>query len=350
MRQLRVVLPVLISLLAITLPTFAQSRRAELRGVWMGSGYDRDWPTIMQSLKDNGFSALFPNFSTGAVAYYPSQVLPARDPSRSGDELAAAAAAAREFGIELHVWRINWALYGATPEQIADLEQAGRLQRNSRGELARDDEDVGVDWLCPSDLDNRKLEKEAMVELVREYDIAGIQFDYMRFPGEDYCLCEGCKERFQQQTGVQVDSWPDDVLSGEMSAKWRDWRRELLTSLAKEIARAASAADPGIYVSVAAWPHLDVGRDAYGQDWVAWARSGVVDFVCPMNYTLDRVELVRLVEEQMDAVRGAAPLYAGLGAFKMKSLLALIEQVEAARAAGADGFVAFSYGSGKLAE
>jgi uncharacterized lipoprotein YddW (UPF0748 family) len=350
MRQLRFVLPALVIIFALTPPALAQSRRAELRGAWMASGYDRDWPAIMQSLRDNGFSALFPNFSTGAVAYYPSQVLPAREPSRTGDELAAAAAAAREHGIELHVWRINWALYGASPEQIADLEQAGRLQRNSRGELARDDENVGVDWLCPSDLVNRKLEREAMLELVREYDIAGIHFDYMRFPGEDYCFCEGCKERFQQQTGVQVANWPADVLSGELSAKWRDWRRELLTSLAKEISKAATAADPDVYLSVAAWPHLEVGREAYGQDWVAWARNGVVDFVCPMDYTLDRVELARLLEEQTDAVRGAVPLYAGLGAFKMQSLLTLIEQVEAARAAGADGFVAFSYAAGRFAE
>jgi hypothetical protein len=44
------------------------------------------------------------------------------------------------------------------------------------------------------------------------------------------------------------------------------------------------------------------------------------------------------------------PLYAGLGAFMMDSADTLIEQVEAAREAGADGFVAFAYGSGDLAE
>jgi uncharacterized lipoprotein YddW (UPF0748 family) len=349
MRKLRAVLPALITVLAITSPTFAQSRRAELRGAWIGSGYDRDWPAIMRSLKENGFSALFPNFSTGAVAYYPSQVLPPRDPSRTDDELADAAAAAREHGIELHVWRINWALYGATPEQIADLEQAGRLQRSSRGELARDDPAVRVDWLCPSHPENRELEKGAMVELVREYDIAGIQFGDMRFPGEAYCFCEGCKERFQQQTGAQVEQWPADVLSGDLSGRWRNWRRGLLTSLVEETAEAASAVKPDIHVSLAAWPYLEAGRETYAQDAAAWARSGVIDFVCPMDYTLDRDELARLLDEQIDAVRGAVPVYAGLGAFKMKSLLTLIEQVEAARTAGADGFVAFAYDSGKLA-
>ncbi len=350
MRKLRVLLLASALALTTTSPALAQSRRAELRGAWIGSGHDRDWPAIAHSLKANGFSALFPNFSTGAVAYYPSQVLPPAEPSRTGDELAAAAAAAREHGIELHAWRINWALYGASPEQIAELERAGRLQRNSRGQLARDDPALGVDWLCPSHPENRELEKAAMVELVRGYDIAGVQFGNMRFPGEDYCFCEGCKERFQQQTGARVEHWPADVLSGDLSEKWREWRRALLTSLVEETVEAAIAAKPHIHVSLAAWPYLEAGREAYGQDWAAWARSGVLDFVCPMDYTLDRDELVGLLDEQINAVRGAAPVYAGLGASKMKSLLTLIEQVEAARTAGADGFVAFAYDSGKLAE
>src|SRR4030042_433692 len=42
------------------------------------------------------------------------------------------------------------------------------------------------------------------------------------------------------------------------------------------------------------------------------------------------------------------PPSAGLGAFRLKSSFDLIEQIEAARAAGADGFVVFSYSDRKL--
>ncbi len=336
---------------ALVSPACAQSRRGELRGVWMGEGYNRDWPTIMKSLKDNGFNAIFPNFSIGDMSLYPSKTLalvPGGDPTR--DELAEAAKAARANGIELHVWRIDWALWRTPDELLTQLDAAGRLQRNSRGQRAKDDPDVRIDWLCPSNSENRALEKLAMIEVIQKYDIAGIQFDYMRYPGADYCFCDGCKERFQQSQSVKVEKWPDDVRAGgPLAAKWQQWRLSLITSLVNDISSAAHALKPDISVSLAAWSDIDDGRDTYGQDWVPWARDGSLDFVCPMDYTLDDQELARSVERQVTEVKGAIPLYAGLGAFQMKSAGPLIDQIGTARSAGADGFVAFAYGSGDLA-
>ena len=344
-----VTIAALVSLSCLS-PAMAQSRRGELRGAWMGEGYGRDWTAIMTSLKDNGFNAFFPNFSIGNMALYPSKVLavlPDGDASR--DELAEAAKAARENGIELHVWRINWALWRTPEDLLAQLDAAGRLQRNSTGQRGRDDPDVKVDWLCPSNPENRKLEKEAMLELVRSYDIAGVQFDYMRYPGGDYCFCDGCKERFQQSQGVKIEKWPDDVRDGgPFAEKWQQWRRGLITSSAQEISDAAHALKPDICVSLAAWPDIEAGRDWYGQDWVPWAREGALDFVCPMDYTTDDAHLAGLVARQVAEVRAAVPVYAGLGAFEMKSGEQLISQVEVARSEGADGFVAFAYGSGDL--
>jgi uncharacterized lipoprotein YddW (UPF0748 family) len=347
MVRCRLLIPALMLLLGLALPAGAQSRRGEMRGAWMGEGYHRDWPAIMKSLKDNGFNALFPNFCTGDLAYYPSKVLPVApgaDPGR--DELAEAIRAAKQYGIELHVWRINWALHGVPEEIIAQLERAGRLQRNAKGQLGRQDPDVGVDWLCPSNPENRKLEKEAMLELVRNYDIAGVQFDYMRFPSGDYCFCDHCKDQFQKDTKVTVSHWPQEVQEGgPLHEQWQAWRRGLITSLAEEISEECHRIKPHIFVSLAAWPDLEAAYNEVGQDWTSWVKAGVLDFVCPMDYTESKDELVnQQLGPQLKRVGGTIPLYAGLGAFLMKSPAPLIEQVQAARELGADGFVAFAYG------
>ncbi len=352
MRKSFILIVVLSLIFLFTTPIYAQSRRGELRGVWMGEGYNRDWPMVMQSLKDNGFNAIFPNFSVGNMALYPSKNLVVLPGVETGcDELAEAVKAAKSNGIELHVWRINWALWRTPPELLKELDAAGRLQRNRHGQRAKEDPEIGVDWLCPSNPENRKLEKEAMVELVRDYDIAGVQFDYMRFPGSDYCFCDGCKERFQQSQSVKVEKWPEDVIGeGIFSAKWQQWRRDLITSLAGEISDSIHAIKPEVSVSLAAWSDLADGREAYAQDWIPWTQDGTLDFVCPMDYTLDRDHLAGLLKQQVGKVHGAIPIYAGLAAYQMKSAWPLIQQVETVRENGADGFLAFAYGSGSLVE
>lgn len=351
MSRWRAVMLAALLALGLSLPAGAQSRRGELRGAWMGEGYGRDYTAIMESLKENGFNAFFPNFSIGDTAFYPSKVLtaaPGGEPGR--DELAEAAKAAKERAVELHVWRINWALWRTPPEALDELDAAGRLQRNSRGQRGRADPDVGVDWLCPSHRENRKLEKEAMLELVRSYDIAGIQFDYMRFPNGNYCFCEGCRRQFEEDSGVRVERWPDEVLEGGARLQqWLEWRRGLQTSLVKEISRETRRIKPDVSISLAAWPDLAAAQAAVGQEWPAWVRQGMLDFVCPMDYTVEREELSQKLAAQLAVTRGAVPLYAGLGAFMMESGRTLIEQVAASREAGADGFVAFAYGSGDLA-
>jgi uncharacterized lipoprotein YddW (UPF0748 family) len=351
MPRARMVIALFFFLIALALPAAAQSRRGEMRGAWMGDGYNRDWPAIMKSLQENGFNALFPNFCVGDMAYYPSKVLPVAKGAAPGrDELAEAIKAAKQHGIELHVWRISWALRGVPQDIIAQLEVAGRLQRNAKGELARQDPKVGVDWLCPSNPENRKLEKDAMLELVRNYDIAGIQFDYMRFPSGDYCFCDHCKAQFQKEANVTVSHWPEDVQEGgPYVEQWRAWRRGLITSLAEEISEECHRIKPRIFVSLAAWPDLKAAYDVVGQDWTSWVKAGVLDFVCPMDYTASRDDLVNnQLTGQLAQVQGIIPFYPGLGAFLMQSASQLITQVRATRELGADGFLAFAYFSGDL--
>jgi uncharacterized lipoprotein YddW (UPF0748 family) len=328
-------------------PAVAQSRPGELRGAWLGEGYDRDWPEIMASLRRNGFNALFPNMCTAGAAYYPSDVLPRAEGWTPGrDELAEALRAARENGIELHVWRINWVLFHAPEEVRAKYEAEGRLMRTWKGQLPSDDPGLGygADWLCPSHPANRELEKDAMLEIVRTHDVAGIHFDYMRYPSPDYCFCEHCRVQFEKDAGVDVQHWPDDVRGeGPHAQQYADWRRDIQTSLVAEISREAHRINPSIFVSLAAWPETGMARTMVLQDWPAWVANGSLDFICFMTYSKDPEQVSEWTRGQADLVGGAIPSYSGLAAYQLASPWRLVEQIEAARAAGADGFVAFAY-------
>ncbi|MBM4079709.1 MAG: hypothetical protein FJ278_08415, partial [Planctomycetes bacterium] len=153
----------------------------------------------------------------------------------------------------------------------------------------------------------------------------------------------GCKERFEKDEGVTVAQWPDDVLTGDLGAKFRDWRCFQITRLVKAVSEEAHKLKPHVKVSAAVWGEWRSTRTSIGQDSRLWIEKGYLDFVCPMDYTPDLGYLRKLVTMQVDAVDGRMPLYIGLGAYQQPNEAALLDQVALSRWLGGDGFVLFQY-------
>jgi uncharacterized lipoprotein YddW (UPF0748 family) len=323
------------------------SRDGEFRGVWHGGGAEKDWEAIMTSLEDAGFTAILPLMCTGNHAYYPSDVLPQ---TGERDELALCLKAARRHNIEVHVWRVNWAMLGGSPERRQQFIDEGRTMVSVSGEAMGADPATGsTPWMCPSHPGNREIEKQAMLELTGKYHPAGIHFDYMRFPSRNYCYCDRCRRSFEEAYGVSVRDWPDDCFAGgPLFEEYKRFRKELQTSLVKEIAEASREIDPNVRISLAARSALPGAPENDGQDWPTWCRDRYLDFVCPMDYSgHDDARLAQWLRKQLDTLAGCVPLYAGLGVtYRTTSLANAVrasKQISIARAQGADGFLIFSY-------
>jgi uncharacterized lipoprotein YddW (UPF0748 family) len=326
------------------------------RTTWMQDRPGRDWQAIMANLSKHGFTKIFPCMSTGGTALYDSEVLPwvaprRRDepaPATRRDELALCLEAAREHGIEVHVWRINWAMWRAPEELLEEFVRDGRVQLNPEGKPASE-VGQGCHWMCPSDERNREIEKRAMLELITRYQADGIHFDYMRFPGRQFCFCPRCKALFEKRTGAKNVNYPEDVLGtgwhdrGAWVMPWADFRRNLISSLVQEISQEARRLKPGVKVSLASWASTWGALREVAQDWFHWVEQGWLDFICPMDYSPDVECVRRAVQQQVGFVRGKVPVYAGLGAFLLPSPKELAAQIKAAREVGASGFCTFSY-------
>lgn len=320
------------------------SKEEEFRAVWIHTafGLEGGWERSMKVLAENHFSAVIPNMLWGGLAYYPSKVLPvAPEVAERGDQVAQAVAAGKKFGVQVHVWKVNFNLARAPKEFVERMRAAGRTQKTFDGE--------DVDWLCPSHPDNFKLEFDSIMEVIRNYDIDGFHFDYIRYPHQRACYCEGCRERFQTDTGLTVTNWPDDVRGGPLTEAFQDWRREQVTRLVRAVSEEAHRIKPGIAISAAVFPDWVKHRDTVGQDTVRWLREGYLDFVCPMDYTTDIDDLRARVTQQVGFIKEVAaegrrvPLYIGLGAFRLPEAADLIQQIQLTRELGADGFVLFQY-------
>ena len=113
------------------------SRDVEGRAIWNHSGtgaYPGDWDRTMRELSEAGFNMVLPNMLWGGVAHYPSDVLPrSKTFERYGDQIAACVKAGNKYGIEVHVWKVNWVLGGAPDDFVEKLRSEGRLQKICQG-------------------------------------------------------------------------------------------------------------------------------------------------------------------------------------------------------------------------
>jgi uncharacterized lipoprotein YddW (UPF0748 family) len=316
-------------------------RPGEFRGVWDHEGtgwYPGDWDNTCRILRENGITAVFPNMLWTGRAHYPSAVVPSSDTARRfGDQMEACLKAAHRNGLQVHVWKVCWNAERAPPGFIDEMKKAGRLQMSADGKT--------LPWLNPAHPENVRLELSAIEELVRKYPVDGIHLDYIRYPGGNYCFAPQSRRSFEQWLGGPARGWPRSAMSGgALRAKYARWRTDGITSFVRSARDLLRSINPKVRLSAAVWGGYPDTIDSIGQDWGAWLREGLVDFVCPMDYTEDTFRFAAQVNRQLALPRAAGHVYPGLGVTSAESQLPadkVIEQIASLRRAGAAGFMLF---------
>lgn len=314
----------------------------EHRAFWCHSPFGvagMDWDQSIKILADNGFTDIQPNMLWGGSAFYPSQVLPvAPEVAQQGDQIEKCLAACKKYGLKCHIWKVNWNLGWRTPKDFVQrMRKDGRLQVDINGQP--------IDWLCPSSPENQKLEIDSMLEVATKYDVDGLHFDYIRYPGPDCCYCSACRARFEKLIGQSVKNWPRDLRKpGELRDKWLEFRRSNITAVVSAVSAQARKIKPKIQISAAVFPSWAATRDSEGQDWKRWCDQGYVDFVCPMDYTEYTGLFAGMIPLQQ-AWAGKTPCYPGIGlsCWANRDIFRLCEQIDATRQAKTGGFTIFDY-------
>ncbi len=318
------------------------SKPGEFRAVWCHSPKGvrgMSWDQSLKTLADAGFNAIIVNVCWGDRAAYKSKLLPMVG-DKKRDLLAECVAAGKKHGIAVHAWKCNMRCRrSGSGKFYDDLLAAGRFQQDRKGKPHNY-------VLCPSAPENLKLEIDSMVEMARDYDVAGIHFDYIRYPGEVVCYCPRCRKRFEAAYKVKVKNWPADVLSGELKDKYLQFRRDQLTAIVAGVSRKARKVRPDVLISAAVYWHWPSARVMVGQDWKLWAEKGYLDFVCPMQYTLSASDFEGWTQRTSRWVGGRISLMPGIGSTLGRGNLTpdeTLQQILITRKHKTAGFVLFEY-------
>lgn len=313
----------------------------EFRGAWTHSHRIDDPEDIFSRMAAGGLNAAVMRVRRGETAYYNSALGPISSiPFDNEDLIEDCVAACRRHGIDLHCYVNNFPVGSPDSEYAQQMRAQGRWQKNARGE--------DVAWLCPSHPENLDLVEAAMVELVRDYDIAGVQYDFIRYGGQEVCFCDRCRANFERRIGRAVENWPADCLpEGPLYDEWMDQRADLITAAVRRTSAAVRAQDPDAIISAAVFAMPpERAKLTVGQEWDLWCREGLLDALCPMSYTADNAAYEGTVGLILEAVGDYLPVYAGIGLRSGNQVMRYPEQLAAkiniARRLGAPGFTMFS--------
>ena len=320
----------------------------EIRGVWLTAN---DMPTMrdrsrMQAavaqLAALHFNTIYAVVWNGGHAYYPSTVTEQRRLQEftyrglQGQDILA------ELITEAHsrnILVIPWFEFGFMappdselarrhPDWLTHKRDGGRTSISAAGEVA---------WLNPFRPEVQQLILDLVLEVAGQYDGDGIQFDdHMSLPRE-FGYDPFTTALYKKETGKLPPTNPDE-------AGWVKWRADKITAFMGQLRKALQARRPGSIVSISP-NYYDFAYKLQLQDWLDWARKGIVDEVIIQIYRPDLESFQpHLVKAEVQEIQKKIPVAMGImsGQRNRPAPMNLIQaQVKAAQKQGMG--VAFFY-------
>jgi uncharacterized lipoprotein YddW (UPF0748 family) len=325
---------------------------AETRGVWITTTDSKvlfsreNIATAMEFLAQTGFNVVFPVVWNNGHTIYPSEIMRSNfgveiNPRFVGrDPLEELITEAKKFGLAV----IPWFEYGFACSYAQNgghiLKQKPQwAARNLSGNLLSKNH---FEWMNALDTEVQDFFLSLVLEVVRKYDIQGIQGDD-RMPA---LPSEGgydgkTVERYMKQFNQNPPQNPKD-------ATWIKWRADILTNFLNRFYREIIKANPNLIISsspsVFPW-----GLNEYLQDSQTWTDWGLVDLIHPQVYYRTFVEYRDLINRLLSTQFTPAqqPLLAPgillkVGPYRISPEI-LLQKIQYNRDRGIKGEVLFFY-------
>ncbi|MFN0157200.1 MAG: family 10 glycosylhydrolase [Bacteroidota bacterium] len=323
----------------------------EVRAVWIATAAGLDWPrsrdrneqqaslrSMVRRLKAAHFNTIFFQARARGDAYYRSSFEPwaenltgtlGKDPG--WDPLQFLLNEAHALGMEVHAWFNVYKIRGpgnnipsTTPPHPARAFPQWTVP--AEGEL----------WFDPGIPDVRDYTLKVALDLIAGYDIDGIQFDFIRYPGRDFP-----DDKSYRRYGNGIDR--------------AEWRRANIDAFVTALYDSATARKPMLKVGSAPLGVFSAGNGkngwgafhSYYQDAPGWLRKKKHDYLVPQIYwdigeSKGDPDFIALAQSWQEMAAGRH-VYAGIAAYKSAVLEQIPEQIDAAREKSTVGQAYFRY-------
>ncbi|MCD4791291.1 MAG: family 10 glycosylhydrolase [Bacteroidales bacterium] len=179
-----------------------------------------------------------------------------------------------------------------------------------------------------------------------KYDIDGIHLDYIRFQiNQGFSYDKATCEAFKKESGYSPLEIRNQDCGSMVWCEWIKWNAEQVTTLVREIKEIIDKSGKDVVLGVDVFPDGETAKVLIGQDWELWAKEGIVDIICPMQYTNDFDVFRKSVKRAVKATEGKCLLYPGIAchsSHNKNTPEGVVQEVIITREEGANGVTFFS--------
>lgn len=296
---------------ADNLPTEA----AEIRAVWLDrgtiveAGNEKNLAKVFDRFAQAGINVVFMETVNASYPIYPSNVAPAQNPALNGwDALASGIKLAHDRQMELHAWA--WIFAAANQRHNEVMGQP----RYYLGPVLSQNPTWGAGdrrgnpfqyrshkaFFDPANPDVQQYLLDLLTEIATDYDVDGIQFDYIRYPfhevtrNEVYGFGDASREQFRRL------GYPDPTTLWIGDRHWQTWQEFRIAQVDNFVAKASQTlkrTNPELTLSAAVFAMPRTQRlEQIQQNWEAWVEAGHLDLLVPMTYAETTPELATLTD------------------------------------------------------
>lgn len=337
-------------LFSLSFSLYSQSSKYETRAVWISTA-SGDWPTsynveeqkrslveIFDSVRELKFNTVYFQVRPRGNTLYHSlyepwaqQLTGVLGNNPGWDPLEFAVEEAHKRGLEIHAWFNTCRVWIGEPPKNAD-----HLLNRHREWVKNFENEWWVDMGIP---EAREYTYNLVMEIIRNYDIDGIHFDYIRYPG------------------AQFDDWESFRMYSDGVEK-SEWRRNNITEFVRACYESISQEKPfvkigcapiGIYQSLNGAQSSFSGMGVLSQDSRRWLREGIHDYITPQVYwsfgeqqSPYDPDFAVLCNDWKREEYGRNVII-GLGAYRSYIRDEIAEQIRFIREIHAEGYAIFKY-------
>ncbi|MBX9690291.1 MAG: family 10 glycosylhydrolase [Candidatus Obscuribacterales bacterium] len=331
-------------------------RLVESRSIWLDRGTivscqnETGMAAIFSRLKRAGINVVYFETNNAGFTMFPSKVSTQNPQTTSWNPLACAIKEAHKRGMELHAWfwtfNVGNTFHNPIITQEADYpgpvlsskDFAWALQSSSGSLIPPKQHEF---WIDPSAAEPRQFIKDLVMEVVKNYDVDGIQLDYIRYPfngkGGEMGFDFTGRLKFERESRLSLDRMDDKTRKA-----WIAWKSKQISSLVQEVSSMVRAAKPNVKISAAVYAlPRDQRMNLIQQDWELWVANGWVDTLNPMTYVAKGLELQKMAGYVKSSIENKAMVLPGLF-IKDLDTAGFVEQLDISRNLGTLGNTMFA--------